>query len=487
MKVLTALQIKNAENRAVSSGFFSYADLMEKAGKAVFQIITSRYSIIGKKFLVIAGSGNNGGDGVVIADLLRRAGAFVTIMFPCGKPQTDTARQFLDSVSDVPVCISLSGEYDFYIDAIFGIGLNRELTDDIKYLIDVLNRKSGIKIAVDIPSGMFSDEYSATEFFRADLTVTFIGYKLCQLLPPTSSYCGEVILDDLGVKTDNDYSYSIIEEPQPSNYDKNSHKGSFGTALLICGSYGMCGAEILSAKAALISGAGIVKAIVCDKNYSAFTQSVPGAVTIPVETSPSGSPVIYDKTVLSAISGASAMLIGCGLGSGDDAVSIVRKALSYTDIPTVIDADGINAVSRDISILKNIKSPYIMTPHPGEMARLLNTTIEDVEKNRVKYAKKFACDFHCVLVLKGSNTIVAAPNGEVYFNITGNYGMAKGGSGDVLSGIIVALLANGYDTLIAALCAVYVHGKAGDNAAIKYTKRTMQPDDILEELKFISF
>lgn len=487
MKVLTYEQIKNAEKSAVESGRFSYTDLMHNAGKAVFNVIKERYEIIGKRFLIIIGNGNNGGDGLVVAGLLRNVGAFVELYMPLGMPHTETAKAYLDTISDLPTCNTIDKDYDFYIDALFGIGLNRLLSDDIAFLIGSINRKNGVKIAIDIPSGMFADGGNAQAVFSADLTVTFIGYKLCQLLPYTSSYCGEVILDELGIDISNNYSYSIIEPPKAHKYDKNSHKGNFGTALLICGSYGMCGAEILSAKAACVSGAGIVKAVVCDKNYSVFTGAVPEAVTIPVETATSGAPVIYDKTALSALSNASALLIGCGLGHSDDAINAVRKILSFTNVPTVIDADGINAIARDISILRNIKAPYILTPHPGEMARLLNTTVADVENNRVKYAQRFACTHKCVVVLKGSNTIVASPDGEVFFNTIGNYGMAKGGSGDVLSGIIVALLANGYDTLSAALTAVYVHAMAGDRAAEKYSMRTMSPSDIIKELKFISF
>ena len=487
MKVLSCEQVRNVENSAVCGGLFSYTQLMQKASKAVFDAIISKYDVVGKSFLIIIGNGNNGGDGLVVSDLLRSAGAFVELYIPFGMPSTETASKFAEKIMHLPINHGINKDYDFYIDALFGIGFNRKLNDDIQYLIGILNRKKGIKIAVDIPSGMFADGGMAQEVFSADLTVTFISYKICQLIPPTSSYCGEIIVNDLGIDVGDNYSYSIVEPPIAKVYDKNSHKGTFGTALLVCGSYGMCGAQILSAKAACVSGAGIVKAIVCDRNYSAFNTSVPEAVTIPVETSIAGAPIIYDKTVLSALSKANSVLIGCGLGQSDDSVSIVKKVLSYTNVPTVIDADGINAVARDISILRNIKAPYILTPHPGEMARLINTTVADVENNRISYAKRFACNHQCVLVLKGANTIIASPQGEVFFNCYGNYGMAKGGSGDVLSGIIVALLANGYDTLTAAKTAVYVHAKAGDMAAEKYNKRTMLPSDILGELKFISF
>lgn len=487
MKVLSVEQIRRAEKSAVLSGLFSYADLMKNAGKSAFEEIVGRYDVVGKRFLILVGSGNNGGDGLVIADMLRNSGAFVELYLPFGLPKTDTARIFVKSVSNIPVCDRITKSYDFYVDALFGIGLNRPLSPESENLINFVNTLGGVKISVDIPSGIIADGGRTQAVFNADLTVTFIGYKLSQLLPETSDFCGEIVLKDLNTDVKNDYSYLTIDPPKPRKFVKNSHKGTFGTVLTVCGSYGMCGAAVLSAKAAAVSGAGIVKSVVCDKNYSAFTQSVPEAVTIPVETSADGAPIIYEKTALSALSGVAALLIGCGLGKTDAAKNAVKKFLKVTDVPTVIDADGINMLADNIDILRGIRVPYILTPHPGEAARLFNTTVSDIEAHRVQYAKKFACRYNCVMVLKGANTVVAAPDGEVYFNVTGNPGMAKGGSGDVLSGIIAALLANGYDTLQAALTAVYVHGAAGDRAAGKYTTRTMLPGDILEELKFISF
>ncbi|MBO4734066.1 MAG: NAD(P)H-hydrate dehydratase, partial [Clostridia bacterium] len=390
-------------------------------------------------------------------------------------------------IEDITVVDCISDGFDFYIDALFGIGLNRSLTPEIKALINTVNEFKGVKVAVDIPSGILADGGSADTVFNADLTVTFIGYKIAQLLPATSDYCGEIVLNDLGIDTENNYSYQIIEAPHPKKFSKNAHKGTFGTALLICGSYGMCGASVLAAKAALTAGAGLVKSIICDKNYTAFTSAVPEAITVPVETAPCGAPIIYEKTFISAAAKAGALLIGCGLGSGDQVTNLVKKILSLTNIPTVIDADGINAVAQDISILGKSNAPLILTPHPAEMARLCKTTVADIENNRILYAKTLACSYNCVVVLKGANTIVADKNGELYFNIIGNYGMGKGGSGDVLSGIITALLANGYEPLEAALSAVYVHSAAGDRAAEKYTRRTMLPSDIIKEVKHISF
>lgn len=487
MKVLTVEQIKNAEKTAVSNGLFSYADLMYNAGKAVFDEICRRYTISGKRFLILIGNGNNGGDGLVLADFLRKGGALVELFAPFGLPKTDVAQKFSKAADFVPICENISDSYDFYVDALFGIGLSRDFSPEITKLIETVNSYTGIKTAIDVPSGVIADGGRVNTVFRADLTITFIGYKLCQLLPETSDFCGEIVLNDLGIDTKSNYSYTIIGEPCVRTYNKNSHKGTFGTALTICGSYGMCGAGILSAKAAVNSGAGVLKSIVCDKNYSAFTQSVPEAVTLPVATANSGAPIVSDEVIYSALHGISSLLIGCGLGNGSEIKTLVKKVLKNSNVPTVLDADGINSIVGDIDILTGMRAPKILTPHPGEMARLLNTTVADIEKRRIYFAKSFACDYNCVLVLKGANTIVAAPNGELYFNITGNYGMAKGGSGDVLSGIIVALLANGYNPLEAAITAVYVHGKAGDLAAAKYTKRTVTPGDVINELKHITF
>ncbi len=482
MKILTRLQIKETEENAVKSGIFSYKALMENAGAAAAKIITDRYDISGKKVCIVCGSGNNGGDGLVIASYLLKAGAEVFIHFPLGLPKSETALFFFETVRGIPIVSEVLTDADFIIDALFGIGLERQLFGDGAKAVEAMNDAAGIKIAVDLPSGLLCDSGECDLTFKADLTISFIAYKLCELLPPACEYCGEIVIADIGAKI-SDYSYLTIEKPKLCKRKKNSHKGTYGTALLFCGSYGMCGAEILAAKAALRSGVGIVKALVCDKNYAAFSSNVPEAVTIPVETALSGAPAVYTKLILSSISSSDALLLGCGLGTSDEAKMFVRKTIEYANIPTIIDADGINAVATDINILRKLKAPFILTPHPAEMARLCGTTTDEIERHRVKYAKRFATEFGCVLVLKGSNTIVALPNGSVYFNTIGNSGMATGGSGDVLAGMIVSLLAQGYDTVEAALRAVWFHSEAADNALSKITESALIPSDIIEELK----
>ncbi len=485
MKVLTSTQIKIAEDNAVAHGIFSYAELMKNAGDAATKEILKHYSVIGKKICVMCGSGNNGGDGLVIALNLKNRGADVTLLLPFGFPVSDTASRYVEAASDIKFMNDFCGEYDIVIDALFGIGFNRSLPEHISAMIEKINAYRCAKIAIDIPSGVFCDGGEVVTAFKADLTLTFIAYKPCQLLPQTSEYCGKTVVLDIGVAA-NDYAYYTIEKPNKFMRAQNSNKGSFGTALLICGSYGMCGAEILAAKAALRSGVGVVRAVVCDKNYSAFTSSVPEAVTIPVGTTQSGTPDLYDRQIFSGLSSSNALLIGCGLGRSEEAKNLILRTLEKTQIPTVIDADGINAVAGNINIIRRIEAPVILTPHPAEMARLCGTNVAIIEANRIKFAKSFAVENNCILVLKGHNTIVAAPNGRIFINTTGNDGLATGGSGDVLSGMIVSRLAQNYDPLMAVLNSVYLHGAAADSLATNMATRAICPSDIIEELKTIS-
>ncbi len=483
MKILTATQIRTAERDAVQSGIFScFSSLMEKAAKTTFEYIINNFDVVAKKICVVCGCGNNGGDGIVVANLLKSKGAFVTLVFPMGKPTSSPADEFLYLADDITIVNDIPSSCDILIDALFGIGLNRELDGDILETVNKMNDTNALKIAIDIPSGVNADGKFSYNAFCADFTLTFIALKPCFVLPCTLDYCGKVILLDIGVKT-TEYAYQTTEMPLKPKRKINTHKGTYGTALMVTGSYGMCGASVLSAKAALVSGVGMVKSFVCDKNYSAFTVSVPEAVAIPVLTTQSGAMDVYEKQLVSALSSSNAMLIGCGLGKSEEAVKLVFRALQITTIPTVIDADGINALSRDIQLLKKIKVPTVITPHPKEMARLCETNVSNIEANRPEYAKRVATRFNTVVVLKGARTVIASPDGKVYFNMTGNSGMATGGSGDVLAGMITARLCLGESTLEASLNAVWLHGYAGDKALSQYSMEGLLPTDIIAELK----
>ena len=483
MQILNRDLIKKSEESTVTSGAVSFKQLMLSAGTKAGEIINEKYPVAGKRVAVICGTGNNGGDGFVIADYLYCHGAEVTVITPFGKPATENAQYYYNKLKFVKITNSFDNgkDYDIIIDAIFGIGFNRTPADNISKLFEEINSHSAIKISIDIPSGVDCDNgkiYSTA--VNSDLTVTFIALKPCFVLPVGSDYCGEVIVADIGV-TPISFTYSTIKEPKFTKRRHNSHKGDYGTALLICGSYGMAGAAILASKAALRSGLGIAKCVLCDSIYSPFTVSVPEAVCIPSAQTAKGI-LSRNLDVKSLTENCDALLFGCGVGKGEDIEIILKKILCDTNIPTVIDADGINAINGNIDILKRSKAPIILTPHPGEMARICGLSVKNVESDRVNIARNFATEYGCTLVLKGANTIVATPTGEIFFNTTGNPGMATGGSGDVLAGIMVSLLAQGFTPTDAAKAAVYLHGKAGDMAAAKKSQHAMLPSDIIEEL-----
>lgn len=482
MKILTVEQLKAAERDAVSSGVLSFSDLMKTAAGKSAEYLIENFSLNKAEVFVVCGNGNNGGDGIVLADLLKKTGCSVSVLFPFGKPDTFPAKEFLGCLDDIDEAQDIPEKCDLLVDAVFGIGLNRALDDFAADVIRKMNRCDAKKVAIDVPSGCFADGKGEGTAFRADITLTFIALKPCFFLPPFNAYCGKVELIDIGVKSP-EHAYMTIERPKEIVRPKNSHKGTFGTVLTFTGSYGMCGASVLSSKAALVSGAGMVKSFVCDKNYSAFTCALPEAVTIPCETFASGAMAIYGDQLKKELPFADSIIIGCGLGRTNEAVNLVKAILEMSCHPVVLDADGINAVCGNIELLRKTKASVILTPHPGEMARLLRVPTDEIEKNRPEFAKRVAVTYGVVVVLKGANTVVASPDGKVFFNTTGNPGMATGGSGDVLAGVIAARLALGENAVDATCNGVWLHGFAADQALLKYSMAGLLPSDIIAELK----
>lgn len=482
MKILTVEQIRTAEKDVVSSGVLSFYELMIRAGEGCAKYLSENGATEKSKVFVVCGNGNNGGDGIVIADRLRNNGCDVSVMFPFGKPETSPAKEFLNLCNNLTVADDIPERCDFLIDSIFGIGLNRPLENYAARVIDRMNMCNAKKVAIDVPSGCFADGKGISPAFKADITLTFIAPKPCFFLPPFNENCGKVEVIDIGVPV-KEHAYSTIDLPKAVKRHKNSHKGTFGTVLAVTGSYGMCGASILTAKAALVSGAGLVKCFVCDKNYSAFTCAVPEAVVIPTETFPSGAMAVYGKQLSEGLDSTDALILGCGIGKSQEAANLVRVILETVEIPVVLDADGINALARNIEWLRKTKALVILTPHPAEMARLCGTSVDMIQANRPEFAKRVAVTYGKIVVLKGANTVVASPDGKIFFNTTGNPGMATGGSGDVLSGIIAARIALGDSPIEAAKNGVFLHGLAADNALKKYSMAGLLPSDIIAELK----
>lgn len=481
MDVLSKELIKLSEEKAVHNGAFSFLELMKIAGDLAYKIICENIDVNDKKIAVVCGNGNNGGDGCVIAGNLKNIGADVTVITPLGEPVTDSARHYYSLLSDIKVKNDIDDDYDIIIDALFGIGLNRPLESSIIEIIKKINSQNAYKVAIDIPSGIECDSGKILgECVNADLTVTFIALKPCFMLPPATDFTGKTVVADIGVKP-TDYTYKTIEAPDLPQRKKNSHKGTFGTAALFCGSYGMAGAAILSSRACLRSGVGIVKSIIPKSIYKILSCAVPEAVCV-IEKQTLKGGFKGNINLQKALEKASSVLVGCGIGNNKQTARLVKRLVENTKIPTVIDADGINALVSNINVLKKTNAPIILTPHPAEMARLCGISVSQVEENRVSTAENFAKEYKCIVALKGANTLIATPNGEVYFNICGNNGLATGGSGDVLAGITVSYLAQGLEPLKAVKAAVYIHSTTADEVASIKGERALLPSDIIEAL-----
>ncbi len=480
MSVLTKAQIKKAEENAVSNGTFSFRELMFTAGSLVAKKITDNFEIQSKDIAILIGKGNNGGDGCVIADILSKSGANVTLITPFGPPVTENAKYYYDNLK-VNITPKLEKDYDIIIDALFGFGFQGKPDSNTEEILNTANLQKAIKISVDIPSGVECDTGKVeSTAFMADYTYTFIGLKPCFMLPQGSNYCGKVEVIDIGVPI-TEYTYQTLKEPTFKKRLHNSHKGTYGTALLICGSYGMAGALMLAAKSSLRSGLGIVKCLIPKSIYIPFTRFLPEAVCLPFKETRKGTIKFNLKFFKKHIDSADSVLFGPGIGKHKENLKILRFLLK-TDKPLVIDADGINTLSESIDLLRQCKAPLILTPHPAEMSRMIKVPVNEIEANRPKFAIEFAKEYGCTLILKGSNTIVADKNGNVFFNIIGNNGMATGGSGDVLAGITTSFLAQGYSPEDSAKFAVYVHSFAADKAVKKRSHHALLPTDIIEEL-----
>ena len=481
MNVLTRNLIKLSEENAVSYGDFSFADLMQTAGDKATEIITQNYSLKNKRVAVICGNGNNGGDGFVIANNLLKIGADVSVFLPLGSPKTENAKHYFSLLPKNIIFNEFCGEFDFIIDAIFGIGLCRTLSDGIIKLIKSLNRQNAVRIAIDIPSGIDCDTGLALgTAFKADLTVTFISPKPCFYLPCSDDCYGKIEIADIGVKP-LESDLKLLLNPVLPSRPKNSHKGTFGTALLICGSYGMAGAAILATRACIKSGVGIAKCLLPKSIYPILTTAIPEAVCLPKPQTLKGGLSSFIN-LKPALIKTDAVLFGCGLSNTTHTLRLLKKLVKNANCPIVIDADGINALASRIDLLKKANASIILTPHPAEMARLLKCDTKTVEQSRIKIATDFAKKYNCILVLKGTNTLIADPTGKVYINTLGNSGMATGGSGDVLSGITVSLLAQGMSPIDAAKTAVHLHSLSADNAVKITGEAALTPSDMIEAL-----
>ncbi|MBQ8782973.1 MAG: NAD(P)H-hydrate dehydratase [Clostridia bacterium] len=503
MRVYSCEQMRNIEEIANRRGM-SYITMMENAGVACFKEICN---IIGdscpESVTVLCGSGKNGGDGFVIARHLSEAGYKVNVLLTCGLPKAEEAVAMYSKLSTDNIIITNSSDAitnsleiinksDILIDCLFGIGFKGELRGDSLTIVKEVNKnKKAVKISVDIPSGLEGDSNAVNgEFIKADFTLAITCKKPVHALKPTADYCGEVRVLDIGFSEDCYNSVECEFYSADTNFIKSnlpvrkldSNKGTYGKLLSVCGSMRMQGAAVLCANAAVKSGVGLLTCAFPQKAYCAIASKLTEPLMLPLPDDENG---FLSSEAISEIGEklltSTAVVIGCGLGVTDGTGQVLEYVLKNAKCPVLIDADGLNILSENINILKTVEAPVVLTPHPGEMAKLLKKSIAEIQQNRISSCKELSELTGAVVLLKGVNTVISAGD-EVYINPTGNQGMAKGGSGDVLSGIIGSLLAQGVKPLESAVCAAYIHGLCGDILADEYSLTGLTPSMIVDYL-----
>ena len=437
--------------------------------------------------LIVCGTGNNGADGLACARMLLLENYNVHV-FLAGDEQKATLQfktqeQIFEAYGFSFInSISADARFDLIVDAIFGVGLRREISGDFYQLIETLNSMSGQKLAVDMPSGVSADNGAVLGIaFRADITVTFAFEKAGMYLWPGNEYVGRIICRKIGI-TERSFFGRIpkIRSLEPSDLDmlskrpSHSNKGTFGRLLLIAGCKNMAGAAALSAKAAYAAGCGLVRIYTPEENRVILQTLVPEAV---ITTYSSSQDVC--QTLPDAMKWADAIVCGPGLGTGICSSQIVDTVIHSADIPVVFDADALNLIAVKTDCLLMPHAEFIMTPHPGEMSRLTGRPICDFCNDLIRTASDFSEKYQVVCVLKDEHTVTALPDGKVYLNLSGNNGMATAGSGDVLSGITGSLLAQGESTEFSASMAVYLHGMAGDKMLCDTGYRGMTASDLM--------
>lgn len=483
--LLTGKQMRKADAYTIEKVGLPALVLMERAALEVVRVIELE-RCREKSILVVCGSGNNGGDGYAVARLLHIKGYDVSIYFAgdeASRSKENLLQKQICEHYQVPVVKNLKEkEYNIIVDAVFGIGLSREIAGEYREVIKTLNSMKGLKIAVDIPSGLHDTSGKVMGIaFRADMTIAIAYLKSGEVLPPANEYTGEIEIADIGIYDDAvptdeplffTHEYNDLKKLYPKR-QPNSHKGTYGKVGLIVGNKDMSGAAYLCAKAAYITGAGLVQIYTHEENRVALQQLMPEAII-----------TTYDKfdgeKLQKLLDWSDVIGIGCGLGQNDLAEELVKYTLAHADCPCVVDADGLNILAKHMELLKDRAMPTILTPHMKEMTRLLSCKMDDLKENRLELLGGFTDEYPVTCVLKDARTLVSKAGQSMCLNMSGNAAMAKGGSGDVLTGMIAGILAQKLTEFDAASLAVYLHGHAGDVARDKKGVYSVLASDILD-------
>lgn len=504
MKILPVEKIREADAFTIENEPVASIDLMERAASKVYDWFMKRCKTKEVSVKIFCGIGNNGGDGLALARMLFFTGIIPQVFivrfsdkmssdcevnFNRLKEETETPMYDIFSEDDFP----LINEKDIVVDAIFGSGLNRNIEGFAAELISHLNNNNAIRIAIDIPSGLFADggqqsmfiahssQLIAHSIFKADYTLSFQFPKLAFMFPENDAFVGRWEVLDIGlhkdfidnVETLNFYTTEDMAMPILRKRTKFSHKGTYGHALLVAGSTGKTGAALLAAEACLRTGVGLLTAHLPKDALLPMQIYLPEAMTS-IDKSETHCTEIDDIIPYTAIG------VGPGIGKNAETATLLKKIIQEATQPLVLDADALNIISENPTWLSFLPDNTILTPHPKEFERLFGKTNDSYE--RLELQRKMSVIHNIIIVLKGAHTAITFPNGTCFFNSTGNPGMATAGSGDVLTGMILSLLAQRYTPQEAALLGVYLHGKAGDKAAKEIGENSMIARDIVKSI-----
>ncbi len=498
-KACTRDEMREIDSIAINSYQIPGVVLMENAAISCVYELEKDFSINGLKVVILCGKGNNGGDGLAIARHLYNKGAKIQVVLVSGNQYLgdskinydicDAMDIPMDDYTDIDEVTYKIEKADVIIDAMLGTGIEGELREEYHDVIECVNDSNKYVLSVDVPSGINSTNGDVLSVaVKATKTVTFGAYKLGMFLYPGADYTGEIVVSSISIPhavterynvnvTDNGFVKSKLIKR-----DNNTHKGDYGKVVVIAGSVGMSGAAYLAGESALKTGAGLVTIICPHSINSALEAKTTEVMTYPV---PENNGHISQRAIpeiLEKISGADVILIGPGLGRDEDISALVTDVLRHSNVPVIADADALYHIAGNIGLIKECNCDLIFTPHAMEMARLVGVTPDLVEADRVNISKDFSDETGVVLLLKGHHTIVTSHDLKQYINSTGNSGMASGGSGDVLSGIIAGLVAQGSEPQDAATMGAYIHGMAGDIAKGKYGEAFMSAGNLIDAI-----
>ena len=501
MKIVTSAEMREIDRLSTEKHYIPALMLMENAGTAVAHFILRQYPQA-KRILVVCGKGNNGGDGFVAARKLQEAGKDVTtILLAASDEVKGDAEKMLKLLPMEPACMRgpqkasaarhVFEETDVVVDAIFGTGFRPPLPELAAKVIEIVNSTKTPVVSVDVPSGVDSNSFALDQAIacRGNAIVTFTALKPAIVFGALTS--GPIVVADIGSPEYLVSSNLGIEWNDPTailaeSRRLNSNKGLYGHALIIGGSRGKSGAPTMASMAALRTGAGLVTCAVPGSILSIIAGEMPELMTESLGETSCGaiaSDALDDAVLRQILERKNVVALGPGVGRDPQTVDAVRGFVANCSVPLVIDADGLNAFEGATHLLDGSERMLVLTPHPGEMARLIGKSVAEIEANRIGIARQFAREHRLILVLKGWRTLIANPDGQIWVNTTGNPGLAKGGSGDVLTGMIAGMIAQYPQKIADAVrAAVYLHGLAADCALTQQTERTMLATDVVAAL-----